>query len=345
MFRLTPILAAVLVLWNAAALADTEVNRSCDTAPDCRVVVKNTAGLVQVQSWGQNRVELKGTLGEDVTRLDFASGVKVVTIEVVIPRAHGKKIASNLTISVPAAASLDVEAVSADVRVNGVAGEIDASTVSGGLTIGKAAKAVRATSVSGNVEVSANAPSVSAKSTSGIVRVSGEIGAVEADSVSGLVDVSGTAQRISSETISGNITVTGTVGEVKAKTVSGSVSVNRATEQADASTVSGNIGVAAGQLVSGNFSTEAGDIEVSGDLAEAGKVRAFSRSGSIRVGVPENPAASFEASTLSGSIRNAFGPAPEKRLGPGSKLQFSPAGATTSVSLETMSGDIILERK
>jgi DUF4097 and DUF4098 domain-containing protein YvlB len=345
MRRLALILGVVLALCNAATLAATDVNRSCDAAADCRVIVKNTAGSVQVRSWDQNRVELKGTLGEDVTGLEFTGGDKTVTMEVVVPHRHGRRIASTLTVSVPAGASVEVEAVSADVKVTGVSGEVSAASVSGDVVVEKAANAVRASSVSGDVEVSATGPSVTAKTTSGNVNVSGEIGAVQADSVSGSVDISGTAQSVSSETISGDVTLTGTVAEFKTKTVSGDVSADRTTEKAEASSVSGDIEVKAGPLAAGAFSTESGDVEYSGDLAESGRLRASARSGSILVRIPENPAAAFEASTLSGRIENAFGPAPEKPVGAGSRLRFGPTGATAQVSLETMSGDIVLERK
>lgn len=345
MLKLTRAVVAVLLFWNLSALAGTPVENSCDVAPDCRVVIKNVAGLVQVQSWDQNRVDLKGTLGEDVTRLDFTGGNQLVTIEVVIPHPHGNRIASELTISVPATASLDVEAVSADIRVYNIAGEIEASTVSGDLTIENAANAVRASSVSGDVEISDNGPSVTVKTTSGEIEISGEIGVIQADSVSGSVDVSGKSQRFSSETISGDITVAGAIAEVKAKTISGDIEVEKALQQAEANTVSGDIDLDAGQLVSGGFSSESGDVEFDGEMAEMGKLRAFSRSGSLVIRIPENPTTAVEARTLSGGIRNAFGPAPQKGIGPGRMLQFGPAEAVASVSLETMSGDITLERK
>ena len=325
--------------------ADTTVERSCDTASNCRVVVKNVAGLVQVQAWDQNRVEVKGTLGDGVTRFDFSGGGQLVTMEVVVPRLHVRRIESQLSISVPAGAALDVEAVSADVRINEVEGEINATTVSGDLAAHNAVRAVRATSVSGNVEVSANGSSVTAKTASGDLRVSGTMDSVQADSVSGSVEVKGSARRVALETISGDATVTGTMAEVKAKTVSGDVQVNRASEQADASSVSGDISVDGGPLVSASFSTESGDVKFSGELAESGKLRAFARSGNIVVRVPEGTPAAFDASTFSGNIRNAFGPAPEKGHGPETRLQFGPADARALLSLETMSGNITLEKK
>jgi len=160
------LLLGALVL-STAAWADTEVEQSCDAAPNGHVRVKNVAGSVQVQTWDRNQVHVKGVLGEDVERLDFAGGGNRVTIEVVIPKRHNRKIASDLTVSIPKGSSLEIETVSAEARVTEVAGKIDAATVSGDLTVERAQGPVHAESISGDVTVSADAPSATVKTTSG----------------------------------------------------------------------------------------------------------------------------------------------------------------------------------
>jgi len=228
--------------WSAAAFAATEVEKSCDVAPDCQVVIKNEAGNVQVQTWDQNRVELKGSLGDKITRLDFDGSGSHVNIEVVAPhRRHGlfssfrpsiddEKVESYLTISVPKGASLNVETISADAMFKGVAGAIEASTVSGDLTIEDAVNSVCADSVSGDVEVSANGPSATIKTISGDIEIAGKIDTIQADTVSGSINVSGNANHVATGTVSGNITAKGVIPDLKTDTVCGHVSVERATE-------------------------------------------------------------------------------------------------------------------
>ena len=340
------LLLGALVL-STAAWADTEVEQSCDAAPDGHVRVKNVAGSVQVQTWDRNQVHVKGVLGEDVERLDFAGSGNRVTIEVVVRKLNGRKIDSDLTVSVPKGSSLEVETVSADARVTEVAGKIDAETVSGDLTVERAQGQVHAESISGDVTVSADAPSATVKTTSGDASVTGSIGAVRAESVSGKVTVSGTLERLDVETISGDIDVKGAVAEVKAESVSGDVSVDKALQQAEASTVSGDIKASAERLRAAEFSTQSGRVDFTGDLTETGTLKVSTKSGEVTVRVPENVAARFDVSTLSGRIQNEFGPAPQRvdPHGPGWKLQFGPQNVSASVTIESLSGGIRIGRK
>ena len=345
MKTLRPFLAGVLLV-SAAAWGGEFVD-SCDAAPDGLVRVKNVAGSVHVQGWDSSQVSVKSILGADVERLELVCTGKLIRIEVIVPKHHGQQIESDLTVSIPKGNSLKLETVSAEARVEGVVGAVTVSTVSGGLAVQDAAGPVEAESISGDVSVSADAPSVTAKSTSGKVTVSGGIGEVRGESVSGSMGISGTMKRVEANTISGDIKMAGAANQVKLETVSGKVSVDKVLEQAEASTVSGSIDMAGDRLSAAEFSTASGDVDFMGDLAEKGILNVSTQSGDIRIRIPEQTAARYDASTLSGAIKNEFGPTSQRanEHGPGLKLQFGPPEATASVRLESASGGISIERK
>jgi DUF4097 and DUF4098 domain-containing protein YvlB len=314
---------------STVAWAGTEVDKTCDAPPDVHVRVKNVAGSVRIQAWDTNQVRVTGTLGQDVERLEFVCSEKLAAIEVIVPKSHHPDIDSDLTISVPKGSSLEAETVSADLRVSNVGGAIDASTVSGDLNVEGAAGTVEAESISGDVSVSANSPSVEVKSTSGDAAVSGNVGAVRAKSISGAVTVSGTVTRVDAESISGD------------------VSVEKVLQQAEASTVSGDIRISGERLSAGEFSTTSGDVDFTGDLTETGMLKVSTKSGAVTVHVPESIAARFDVSTLSGDIKNDFGPPPERAssMGPGLKLQFGSPDAAAVVKIESLSGGIAIGRE
>jgi DUF4097 and DUF4098 domain-containing protein YvlB len=291
--------------------------------------VKNVAGSVHIQAWDNNQVHVTGTLGRDVERLEFVCSEKLAAIKVIVPKSHHPDIDSDLTISVPKGSSLEAETVSADLRVSDVKGVINASTVSGDLNIERGMGTVQAESVSGDVTLSADSPSVGVKTISGDASVAGNIGAVRVESVSG------------------DLTVSGAVERVNAKSISGSVSADKVLQQAEASTVSGGIRVSGERLSAGDFATTSGDIDFTGDLTETGMLKVSTKSGAVTVRVPESIAARFDVSTLSGGIRNDFGPAPERAsvMSPGLKLRFGSPGAAAEVKIESLSGGITVGRK
>ena len=314
---------------SAVAWAGTEVDKTCDAAPDGHIRVKNIASSVHVQAWENSQVHVTGTLGPDVERLEFTCSGKVVTVEVIVPKSHSRDIDSDLVVSVPKDSSLDAETVSADLRVSDVKGVINASTVSGDLNIERGMGTVQAESVSGDVTLSADSPSVGVKTISGDASVAGNIGAIRGDSVSG------------------DLTVSGAVERVNAKSISGSVSADKVLQQAEASTVSGDIRVSGDRLSEADFATTSGDVDFTGDLTETGMLKVSTKSGAVMVHVPESIAARFDVSTLSGGIKNDFGPAPERvsAMGPGLRLHFGPPNAAAEVKIESLSGGITVGRK
>jgi DUF4097 and DUF4098 domain-containing protein YvlB len=174
-----------------AALAGTPIDQRKPADPTGHVEVSNTAGSVVVTAWPRNEVEVTGTLGEGVERLEFVQSGKLTRVKVVLPTRSSRVQSTSLVVKVPAASSLSVNTVSADVRAQGVRG------------------AQRLQSVSGDIATEAAAEDVECKTVSGDVTVNGtgQKGLLTVTTVSGDASVSRVGGEVNGNTVSGNFTI------------------------------------------------------------------------------------------------------------------------------------------
>jgi DUF4097 and DUF4098 domain-containing protein YvlB len=221
--------ALALLAAAPAVLAGTPINERKPADPSGHVEVSNTAGSVVVTGWPRNEVEVTGTLGDGVERLEFAQSGKLTRVKVIMPNRSSRVESTSLVIKVPSASSLFVNTVSADVRSQGVRGS------------------QRLQSVSGDIDTEAAAEDVECKTVSGDVTVNGT-------GQKGLLTVT---------TVSGDATVTRVAGEVNGNTVSGNFAINAGdTSRSRLRSTSGDLGL------KGRLDTEARvDFEsISGDV-------------------------------------------------------------------------------
>lgn len=202
-------LAFLLAVFLPSTLsAQTEVERTVPASADGTVKIENVSGSVVVTAWDRNEVEITGTLGPDVEKLDVETGGGV-QIRVELPRrSRGGGTSAHLAVKIPRRGSLEVETVSAEITVEGVDGEITTESVSGSVRIEGRPQAVDVETVSGNVEVNAEAAEIAVESVSGRVEIHGAARRLEVDSVSGRVEVTGeNLTRADIESVSGTVDV------------------------------------------------------------------------------------------------------------------------------------------
>ncbi len=230
-----PTLAIVLLAASAvtsAADASRAVNERRAADPRGTVEIANTAGRVSVTGWDRPEVEVTGTLGERVERLEFTSSGGRTVVRVVLLKGSHRSGSGDavLDIKVPGGSSrLSASTVSADLIVRGVLGEQQLATVSGNVDadLGREASA---RSISGDLRLGSRSGTtrLEVSSVSGTIRVEGQVGGrVEASTVSG--DASfmlGSVSEAGFETVSGDLTVALALtpdGRLEAESVSGDV--------------------------------------------------------------------------------------------------------------------------
>jgi DUF4097 and DUF4098 domain-containing protein YvlB len=234
----------------AGSVIAGEVNETIDTAADGQVDVVNIAGSVEVIGWSNNSVKVTGTLGDKVEELILERNGDRVLVKVKVPRNSHGKIASELLIQIPEMSSLDVSAVSADIDVEGVAGEQSLQTVSGDIETETGEHDIAAESVSGDIEIDGDGKDAetSAGTVSGDITLSDLAGAVEAGTVSGDVTIDGVSfDRASAESVNGDIRFKAalrTDGKLVVETVNGDVDIeftDDVSAQFDIETFNGDI--------------------------------------------------------------------------------------------------------
>src|SRR5256885_894295 len=149
--------AAVLLAVSLPSFADEPIDESRQLNIDAAISVKNTAGVIQVQTWDKKMLSLTGRLGDGVEKLIIEGDAARLRIEVKLPRNAHNVEDTELLLRVPAGVSLDLDSVSADVEVQGTRGPIKVNSVSGGIKLLVGSPAIQAQTVSGDLRLEAPA--------------------------------------------------------------------------------------------------------------------------------------------------------------------------------------------
>ena len=226
------ILSLVFGISLAGSVVAGEVKETIDAAADGQVDIVNIAGSVEVIGWSKSRVEVTGTLGDKVEELILERNGDRVLVKVKVPRNSHGKISSELVIHIPEKSSVEVSTVSADIDVEGVAGEQSLQSVSGDIDTETGEHDVACESVSGDIEIAgeSNDAETSAGTVSGDISLSNISGAVEAETVSGDVTIDGGSfDRAAAESVNGDIQFLADLrkgGKLAVESVNGDVDID-----------------------------------------------------------------------------------------------------------------------
>ncbi len=221
--------ACAALLLAPIAGAEQEVDRRAPADPQGEVEVSNVSGTVSVSGWDRNEVQVSGTLGDDIERLEFVSEGKRTLIRVKHKeqtRRHSDSDAE-LSIRVPVGSRLNVNTVSAEISVSRITGEQRLQSVSGDVSSEIAAEDAEVKTVSGSVVLRGEGkPAVVTVTTvSGDAQVRRAAGEIIANSVSGELNLDlDQIARARLRTTSGDVELEGPLGRnarVDAETVSG----------------------------------------------------------------------------------------------------------------------------
>jgi DUF4097 and DUF4098 domain-containing protein YvlB len=244
------------------AFAGTPINQTRPLAADGQVHIENVKGRIVVRTWARAQVQVTGTLGKGVEKLEVSGDARSLDIRVRYPNSHGgwnlwgrdndHAEPTNLEIYLPQRASVDIDAVSADVDVQQVAG-----------------RKLEVSSVSGAVVVTASSPGeASFENVSGDTTLRITTGKVSAQSVSGELHLSG-----------------GLTGEVDLETVSGNIELGaRDLDKLQVNTVSGDANLRAGLRAGGTVKAEtlSGELQLDLPRGSSAKLHVETFSGDIR---------------------------------------------------------------
>jgi DUF4097 and DUF4098 domain-containing protein YvlB len=249
--RIHHAVAAALLLGTCTAWAEQSVDRKVAADPNGEVEISTVSGSINVSGWDRNEVQVTGTLGDGVERLDFESSGKHTYVKVIF-KHHGRwnDDETELEIRVPRGSSVDADTVSADLTVGGIKGSQRLQTVSGDINTDVAQQDAEVRTVSGELSVRGdNTPMVlSVTTVSGDANVSRVSGEVTATTVSGSLELAiDKLSRGRLRTTSGDAKIVTTLnqdGRLDAETISGELEVTlkgKLDAEFDIETFSGDI--------------------------------------------------------------------------------------------------------
>lgn len=172
-------------------------------------------------------------------------------------------------------------------------------------------------------------------------------GTVTADTVSGSIEVTGTAREVKLESVNGSVEVACACARADVESVNGSVTVKGARGEVEASTVNGALNVTGGSFERAHLETVNGHITFDGALQAHATLDVESVGGSVELRLPASTDADFTLNTFSGSIRNAWGQQPRKtsKYTGEEELTFTAGSGGATVTVQTLSGDVVLTKR
>ena len=220
---------ALACLAALPAVAGTPIDQTRPLDARGRIEIENLKGRVEVRAWDRQEVKVTGTLGDGVEKFSLEGDRRNLRIEVKYPSRSGRSEPTVLIVQVPILADLEIETVSADIDVHGVAPrELSLESVSGDIVANGAPREARVESVSGDVRLTLNSRDVSVDTVSGELSLQGRLdGEVSMESVSGNLRMDSLGERVrslSAATVSGDMDLkTGLAngGEIRTESVSG----------------------------------------------------------------------------------------------------------------------------
>ena len=176
------------------------------------------------------------------------------------------------------------------------------------------------------------------------IQVDGVLGEQSLGTVSGDIESNNVADDLEAESVSGDIEISGngTEANTETATVSGDVILTNVSGSVEAESVSGDVEVTGGVFDDAHFESVNGDILFHGELTQDGDLSAESVNGTVDIGFTKPVSARFDIETFNGSIKNCFGPKPERtsRYSPGLELSFTTGDGEARVGVETLNGSV-----
>jgi len=230
------VLALCACVASPMLLAATPIDQTRPLDARGKVEIDNLKGRIQVRAWNRNEVRITGSLGEGVEKLVIEGQGDHLLVRAQYPKQIGawrgdRTGPTDLQLQVPLRADLDIESVSADIDVDGVApGELSIDTVSGKVVVAAAPDHADITTVSGDLQATLNSGDVKVETVSGDALLKGRLkGQVHGETVSGRLSIDSAGEpirRLSAATVSGETALDVGLaggGEIKSQTVSGDI--------------------------------------------------------------------------------------------------------------------------
>ena len=123
--------ALLIVALALPAIAEVRIDETRQVAADATVTVENISGSLRLTGWDKTEVQITGTLGRGLEKVDITGSGSRLDVRVIYPHDCHDCGGADLEIRVPVGCRLEVNAVSADIEAGDLSGEGRFESVSG----------------------------------------------------------------------------------------------------------------------------------------------------------------------------------------------------------------------
>lgn len=252
-------------------------------------------------------------------------------------------VTTDLEVTVPHGASLEVTGRAGDFDVSAIGGTVDISSAAGGVKVSNVdgsvnvdtrhADLIQCNLIKGPVQLRGNGTDIELENISGQVTISGDYGGtISLRDILKPIQVESMRTEVSAQQLPGELKIE--PGSVMGQNLIGPVSVTTRATDVDLNGFTEGL----------NLNVEKGDIELSPLNVPVSKMVVRTRAGNIDVALPEGANFQLLASTRRGEIENDFGgDLTETTEGHGALLKGS-VGMGPDLNLETTRGTITLRK-
>lgn len=304
------------LLFSLTSWAGERVNESMEASASDFIDIEHMNGVAKITGWSKDEVQVKGELDDDAEEFVFERRGNEIRIEVEMPsnkRNWNRNSGDDLVIYVPEGSAVQYSSINADVEIENLKNGVRTDTVNGG---------IEADSISGRIRL---------------------------ESVNGHIESSKLQGDIKIETVNGDISDEDSQGsELWYDSVNGDIRAKSANKEIFVETVNGGVDLSLEEIEKLQVSTVNGKVEASFELIDGGEVDASSVGGKIELKVNENVSARFDLEGHAGGrIINRLTNDKEQRAkyGPRRWLEFTAGKGEGKVSVSTVSGKIVVEKR
>ena len=298
--KVLSLITAVIVLTLPLISGAKEIDLSIPLQPQERLQFTAKQGVFSVAGWNQEFVKLKGIASETI-HYEREDSELAITLNSTAPQT----VPDNLAIKVPHGTEIGFTAHDASLSFEGLKAGLIGSTESGDIQISNFSSELAVTSVNGNVRL---------RNSSGEFNI---------------------------DTVNGDIEITDATGIANIRSISGDQYVEADLRNVTTSNVSGNSLYKLNTLEKLNLSNVNGDSRVESAISKAADIQMSSVKGHLSLLVPADTSARFSIQSHNGGkLSNSLGGDTEPTNNSNSAQTFNLAGASASVAMNTMEGNI-----
>ena len=163
---------------------------------------------------------------------------------------------------------------------------------------------------------------------------------VSAENVRGDIDIKGGRGFITAKSIEGKIRISGTQGKVSVTAINEDLAIDNATGDIAIDSTNGNVVLTNVRAASAEIATVNGNIDYTGAIADGGRYQFVTHNGRIRLGVQQNPNATFYVRSYGGSFNQSLGLKPQGETRSGRRNTFVAGNGSAQVEMESFNGSI-----